>query len=58
MDKKILSFFKKFKVLLEEIYKNDHIIDIHVNTKVLTTGLVIPSGTKRPPVVASTQRCK
>ena len=24
----------------------DHIIDIHVNTEVLTTGLVIPSGTK------------
>ena len=26
-------------------YKKDHIIDIHVNTEVLTTGLVIPSGT-------------
>ena len=34
------------------------IIDIHVNTEVLTTGLVIPSGTKRPPAVASTQWCK
>ena len=46
--------FSKYSVLLT-IYKNDHINDIHVNTKVLTTGLVIPSGTKRPPAVASTQ---
>ena len=43
---------------VQEIYKNDHIIDIHVYTKVLTTGLGIPSGTKRPPEVASTQWCK
>ena len=43
--KKILSFSKSSKFCKQEIYKNDHIIDIHVNTKVLTTGLVIPSGT-------------
>ena len=46
--------FRKFKVLLQKIYKNDHIIDIHVNTQVLTTGLLIPSGTKRPPAMVST----
>ena len=57
-DKKILSFSKNPKFCKQEIYKNDHIIDIHVNTEVLTTGLVIPSGTKRPPAVASTQWCK
>ena len=57
-DKKILSFSKSSKFFIRKIYKNDHIIDIHVNTEVLTTGLVIPSGTKRPPAVASTQWCK
>ena len=57
-DKKILSFSKNSKFFKQKIYKNDHIIDIHVNTKVLTTGLVIPSGTKRPLAVASTQWCK
>ena len=53
-DKKILSFSKNSK---QEIYTYDHIIDIHVNTEVLTTGLVIhvPSGTNSPPVEASTQ---
>ena len=39
------------------IKKNDHIIDIHVNNEVLTTGLIIPSETKRSPAVASTQWC-
>ena len=39
-DKKILSFSKKSKFCKQEIYKNDHIIDIHVNTEVWTTGLV------------------
>ena len=57
-NKKILSFSKKSKYCKQEIYKNDHIIDIRVNTEMLTTGLVIPSGTKRPPAVASTQWCK
>ena len=57
-DEEILSFLKNSKFCKQEIYKNDHIIDIHVNTEVLTTGLVIPSGTKRPPAVASTQWCK
>ena len=28
---------------------------IHVNTGVLTTGLVIPSGIKTPPAMASTK---
>ena len=32
--------------------------DINLTTEVLTTGLVIPSGTKRPPAGASTQWCK
>ena len=57
-DKKILSFSKISKFGKLEIYKNDHIIDINFNTGVLTTGLVIPSGTKRPPAVASAQWCK
>ena len=26
----------------QEIYKNDHMIDIHVNTEMSTPGLVIP----------------
>ena len=51
--RKSLVFRKIQNVCTQEIYKNDHIIDIHVNTKVLTTGLVIPSGTKRSPAVAS-----
>ena len=56
--RKSLVFFENSKFCKQEIYKNDHIINIHVNTEVLTTGLVIPSGTKRPPAVASTQWCK
>ena len=48
-DKKILSFPKNSNCCKREINKNDHIIDIHVNAEVLTTGLV-----KRPPAVAST----
>ena len=32
-DKKILSFSKNSKFCKQEIYKNDHIIDIHVNTE-------------------------
>ena len=32
-DKKILSFSKSLKFCIQEIYNNDHIIDIHVNTK-------------------------
>ena len=50
--------FRKIQFCKREIHKNDHIIDIHVNTEVLTTWLVRPSGTKRPPAVASTQWCK
>ena len=38
-DKKILSFSKNSKFCKQEIDKNDHIIDIHVNTEVLPTGL-------------------
>ena len=56
--RKYLVFGKKSHFCKQEIYTNDHIIDIHVNTEVLTTGLVIPSRTKRPPAVASTQWCK
>ena len=56
--KKILRFSTNSKFFKEELYENDHIIDIHVNTEMLTTGLVIPSRTKRPPAVASTQWCK
>ena len=56
--RKPLIFRKIQNVCTQQIYKNDHIIDIHVNTEVLTTGLVKPSGTKRPPAVASTQWCK
>ena len=52
--RKSLVFRKIKKFRKQEIYKHDQIIDIHVNTEVLTTGLVIPSGTKRPPAVAST----
>ena len=52
--KKILSFSNNSKFCKQKIYKNDHIIDIHVNTEVLTTGLVIPSGTKRTPAVDNT----
>ena len=33
-DKKILSFSKKSECCKQEIYKNNHIIDIHVNTEV------------------------
>ena len=54
-DKNILIFSKNSKFCKQEIYKNDHIIDMHVNTEMLTTGLVIPLGKKRPPAVASTQ---
>ena len=43
----IPSFSKNSKFCKQEIHTNDHIIDIHVNTEVLTTGLVMPSGTKR-----------
>ena len=46
--KKILSFSINSKFCKQEIYENDHIIDIHVNTEVLTTRLVMPSGTKLP----------
>ena len=42
-NKKILSFSKNSKFCKQEIYKNDHIIDNHANTEMLTTGLVIPS---------------
>jgi hypothetical protein len=56
--KKILSFSKNSKFCKQEIYKNDHIIVIHVNTELLTTGQVIPSGTKRPTAEASTKWCK
>ena len=33
-------------------------IDIHVNTEVPTTGMVIPFGMKRSPAVVLTQWCK
>ena len=56
--KKMLSLSKNSKFCKQEIYKNDHIIDIHVNTEVLTTGVVKPSGMKRPAAVVSTQWCK
>ena len=46
-DTKIFSYSKNSKFCKQEIYKNDHNIDIHVYTEVLTTGLVIPSWTKR-----------
>ena len=62
-DKKSLSFSKNSKFCKQEIYKNDHIIVIYVNTEVLTTGLVIPSETgnvhqqwHRPSGVNSYQR--
>ena len=55
-DKKILSFSKNSKFCKQKIYKNDHIIDIHANTEVLTTALVISSGTKRPPAVTHKRR--
>ena len=54
-NEKILSFSKNSKFYQQKIYKNYHIIDYHVNTEVLSTWLVIPSDTKRPPAVASTQ---
>ena len=59
-DKKILFFSKNLKVCQQEIYSNDHIIYIRVNigTELMTIGLMIPSGTKRPPAVTSTQWCK
>ena len=41
MIRKSSVFRKNSKFCKQEIYKNDHIIDIHVNTEVLTTGLVI-----------------
>lgn len=40
---------------ISKLIKNDHLIDIHVNTEVLTTGLVILSGKKRSLAVASSQ---
>ena len=49
LDKKILSISKNSFFCKQEIYKM---------TEVLTTGLVIPSGTKHPPAVALTQWCK
>ena len=52
---KCLVFRKILYNFANSIYRNDHIIDIHVNNEVLTTGLVKPPGTKRPPAVASTQ---
>ena len=55
--RKSLAFQKIQSFVYRKIIKNDHIIDIH-DTEVLTTGLVIPSITKRPPAVASTQWCK
>ena len=49
---KSLVFSKNSKFCIKQkIYENDHIIDIHVNTLVLTTGLVISSGTKCQPAV-------
>ena len=60
-DTNILSFSKNLKFCKQEIYKKKkkcQIIDMHVNIEGLTTGLVIPSRTKRPPAVASTQWCK
>ena len=53
-----LVFLKKSYFCKHEIYKYYHIIEILVNTEVLTTGVVIPSAKKRPPAVASTQWCK
>ena len=55
--RKSLIFRKKSK-FCKEIYKNDHIIYFHVNTEVLTIGLVIPSGMTHSPAVASTQGWK
>ena len=57
-NKNILSISNNVGFFKQLIYKNYHIIDVHVNTKVLKTGLVIPSGTKRLPTVESTQWCK
>ena len=57
-DEKIVNFSRNSRSGNQGIYKNDYIIDIQVNTEVLTTGLVIPSETKRPLAVASTQWCK
>ena len=43
-NKNILNILKNPFFSKQEIYKKKyHIIDIHVNTEVLTTGLVIPS---------------
>ena len=56
-DNKILRISKNSYFCKQEIYKNDHTTDIHVNIEVLTSGLMITSGTKRPPGVASTQWC-
>ena len=53
-DKKILSISINSHFSEQYIHNIDHIVDIHVNTEVLTTGIVIPSGTKRPSAVAST----
>ena len=58
LDKNTLSISKHLYFCKQEIYKNDFIIDIHVNTEVLTTGLVITLTTKGPLEVASTQWCK
>ena len=54
--KKNPYYFEKF-ILLQtaNLYKIYNIIDIHINIEVLTTGLLIPSGTNPPPVVASSQ---
>ena len=58
-DKTILRILNNFYFCKQLIYiEKDHIIDIYVNTKVLTTELLISSWTKRPPAVASTQWCK
>ena len=40
-DKKILTFSKNSKFCKQKIYKNDHIIDIHVITEGMTTDLMI-----------------
>ena len=42
-----IVFRKKPYFCKKEIYINDHIINVHTNTELLTTGLVKLSGTKR-----------
>ena len=47
--------FRKIHTFVNRKFIDDHIHDIHVNIIVLTTELLIPSGTKLPPAGASTQ---